>query len=91
MSQIDTISYFPSLFWFFLNFVLFYFLILTYILPLLYTALKVRFYFLFKLENILIFSEIYMNKFNMFFFNFNKKYFSHKNLINFYNLLSLIK
>lgn len=46
MSQIDKLNYIPHLFWFILLFFIFYFLIFSYILPLIYQTLKVRELFL---------------------------------------------
>lgn len=46
MSQIDKLNYIPHLFWFLILFFLFYFLVFSYILPLIYQTLKVRELFL---------------------------------------------
>jgi len=46
MSQIDKLNFIPHLFWFVLLFIIFYFLVFSYILPLIYQTLKVRELFL---------------------------------------------
>jgi hypothetical protein len=42
MSQVDKLNYLPLLFWFFICLFIFYFLIFTFILPLIFGSLKVR-------------------------------------------------
>ena len=46
MSQIDKLNFIPHLFWFILLFLFFYFLVFSYVLPLIYQTLKVRELFL---------------------------------------------
>ena len=91
MAQVDTVSYFPSLVWFVLNLVLLYILIVIYILPLIYTVLKSRVLYLFSLENILNFSEKFLNKFNIFVYLLNRYIFINKNFIYIYLLFLLNK
>lgn len=42
MAQVDKLNYFPNLFWFILLFILTYFIMFCYILPFLYSSLKIR-------------------------------------------------
>jgi hypothetical protein len=65
MAQVDIITYFPSLFWFVLNFLLLYILIVVYVLPIVYSGLKVRTFLLLKLENLILFSDNFLNTLNI--------------------------
>lgn len=42
MSQIDKLNYIPLLFWFLIFFSFFYFILVIYVLPLIFSALRVR-------------------------------------------------
>jgi len=42
MSQIDKLNFLPNLFWFLVLFIVFYFLIFSYILPLIFQSLQLR-------------------------------------------------
>jgi hypothetical protein len=64
MAQVDTLNYFPLLILFILFFVIFYILIYMYIIPIIYTSLKIRFNLfnvciknIKKLDNFLIFLQ----------------------------------
>jgi len=60
MSQIDKLNFIPHLFWFLILFFIFYFLIFSYILPLIYQALKVRELFLsFIINESLLYDSFY--------------------------------
>jgi len=60
MSQIDKLNFVPHLFWFVVLFFIFYFLIFSYILPLIYQTLKVRELFLtFIINESLLYDTIF--------------------------------
>jgi hypothetical protein len=42
MSQLDKLTYFPILFWFFISFIFFYFFMFSFFIPLIFTGLSVR-------------------------------------------------
>lgn len=53
MAQIDFVNYFPLLFWFIMLFCCFYIIIFMYIIPIFYTSLKIReFYLIHLVKNI---------------------------------------
>jgi hypothetical protein len=53
MAQIDFVNYFPLLFWFIIFFCCFYMIIFMYIIPIFYTSLKIReFYLIHLIKNI---------------------------------------
>src|ERR1700722_14403917 len=53
MAQIDFVNYFPLLFWFIIFFCCFYIIIFMYIIPIFYTSLKIReFYLMYLIKNI---------------------------------------
>jgi hypothetical protein len=49
MAQIDFVNYFPLLFWFIIFFCSFYVIIFMYIIPIFYTTLKIREFYLMHL------------------------------------------
>jgi hypothetical protein len=53
MAQIDFVNYFPLLFWFVILFCCFYIVIFMYVIPIFYTSLKIReFYLVHLVKNI---------------------------------------
>ena len=78
MAQVDILTYFPSLFWFVLNFLLLYILIVVYVLPIVYSGLKVRTFLLLKLENLILFSDNFLNTLNIQFTFLYKNVFFNK-------------
>lgn len=48
MSQIDKLTFVPHLFWYCILFLIFYFLMFSYVLPLIFQTLKVRNFFFFS-------------------------------------------
>jgi hypothetical protein len=68
MSQVDFVIYIPLLFWFVILFIIFYILMYIYIIPLLYSTLKVkRLFFDYLIENLCIsnlFLEVYFYIYN---------------------------
>jgi len=60
MSQIDKLNFVPHLFWFIILFLLFYFLVFSYFLPLVYQTLKVRRFFLnFVMKTVVLYDVFY--------------------------------
>ena len=49
MSQIDKLNFLPHLFWFFVLFGIFYFIVFSYILPMIFQALETRSIFFYAL------------------------------------------
>jgi hypothetical protein len=77
MSQVDFVIYLPLLFWFLIFFIIFYILLYIYIIPLLYSALKVR-----QLFFISLISDLSFYNFLLDLFKFNEyTYFKKLNLI----------
>jgi len=73
MSQVDLVVYLPILFWFLIFFSSFYILLYIYVIPLLYSALKVRQLFFVKLINDLGFYNFLLDLFQLNDFNNFKK------------------
>ena len=65
MSQIDKLNFIPHLFWFVILFGIFYFLIFSYILPLIYQTLKVRKLFLNFIINESLLYDIFFSVINI--------------------------
>jgi len=87
MSQVDLINYIPLIFWFIIFFVVLYCLIFMYILPLIYSALKVRVCFLKSLIKEI--KEIFLLNLNLIRLNFLNNKFKGIGCIN--NLIKFIK
>jgi len=66
MSQIDKLNFLPHLFWFFVLFGVFYFIVFSYILPLIYQSLELRSIFF----NSLLSDSLSFNIFFHFFVHF---------------------
>jgi len=99
MSQVDFIIYLPLLFWFIVLFVIFYLLMYLYIIPLLYSTLKVKELFFsslmddFSLFNLFLEICFFLDNkpFQKALFRYFKFVFIIKHFLNLYNILKLIK
>lgn len=69
MSQVDLVIYIPLLFWFVILFVMFYVLMYVYIIPLLFSTLKVKQLFFVDLMNNISISNLFLD---IYFFLNNK-------------------
>jgi hypothetical protein len=79
MSQVDKLNYLPMILWFVIFLVVFYFMIFSFILPLIFSSLSVRFLFFDNLLKNLMFS---LKHYYVYFFSIFKPVFI-KFLLNF--------
>ena len=96
MTQVDFVVYIPLLFWFVILFIIFYILMYIYIIPLLFSTLKVKqLFFSYLMDNIYIsnlFLEVYYFLNNKNFQNNFYKSLKFSFIIKyFYNLNSILK
>jgi len=82
MSQVDILNYFPLFFWFNILFFIFYFLMFTRFIPLIYSSLKVRFF----MFDIFIKEILIKNIFLIFLKYFNNKVFIKNIFLYFFNI-----
>jgi hypothetical protein len=86
MSQVDIVTYIPLLFWFIILFIIFYILMYIYIIPLLFSTLKVKnLFFSFLMENLYI-SNLFLETY----YFLNDK-FLHKHILKILKLTYIFK
>lgn len=87
MSQVDKLNYLPMILWFVIFLAFFYFMIFSFILPLIFSSLSVRFLFF---DNLLKNLLAILKHYYVYFFSINKPVFN-KFLLNFVKKGMIIK